>query len=116
MTNNDDGILSMEAPAIQKQAQEDAAFKETSRRLDEMQAQLWADERRLTGVAACELVFLSRDRKQHHGGAFTGAQMGPMWKNPQPVSFHSRTGRFLDGTSGARGHYHDLALCGAQRR
>ena len=43
MTNNDDGILSMEAPAIQKQAQEDAALKETSRRLDEMQAQLWAD-------------------------------------------------------------------------
>lgn len=49
MTNRDDGFLSMGALALQKQAQEDAALKEISQRLGELQAQLWEDERRLTG-------------------------------------------------------------------
>ena len=49
MTNHDDEILSMGALALQKQTQEDAALKEMSRRLDELQAQLWTDERRLMG-------------------------------------------------------------------
>ncbi len=49
MISSDDGLFSIGALNLQTQAQEQAALKEMSQRLDELQAQLWADERRLTG-------------------------------------------------------------------